>query len=151
MSLSFQATIYITGINPCVDVPPGITRKMTAHKGYIPIKGKINGHSFIQTLVPVKNAAYRLHVNGPMLKGADATPGDTARFIIEQDFASRDIPLRIQKEFKKKLEENKLVSRFKKLSPYRQKEILRYMGFLKTKEALQRNIDKVVDLLKKTP
>jgi hypothetical protein len=150
MKYSFKAKIYITGINPCVDVPSDMTGKMTATRGYIPVKGIINGHSFIQTLVPEKNAAYRLHVNGLMLKGADARPGDTVKFIIEQDFAPRSIPLRMQKEFKKKLEENKLIAEFKKLTAYRQKEILRYMGFLKTKESLLRNIDKVIEALKNT-
>ncbi|MCW3119717.1 MAG: hypothetical protein JWM28_3799 [Chitinophagaceae bacterium] len=148
MKYSFKAKNNMTGINPCVDTPFSITGKMIAAKGYIPVKGKINGHSFKQTLVPVKNAEYRLHVNGPMLKGAEAKPGDTVKFIIEQDFVSRSIPLRKQKEFKKKLEEYNLVREFKRLTPYRQKEILRYMGFLKTKESLLRNIDKVIEMLK---
>ncbi|MES1216945.1 MAG: DUF1905 domain-containing protein [Bacteroidota bacterium] len=149
MKFTFKAKIYITGINPVVDVPFRISGKMTANKGYIPIKGKINGHSFIQTLTPVKNSNYRLHVNGPMLKGANAKLGDTVTFIIEQDFSPRSIPLRMQKEFKQKLEENKLVPVFKKLTPSRQKEILKYLGFLKTKESLRRNIDKVIATLKK--
>jgi len=37
---------------------------------------------------------------------------------------------------------------FKKLTPYRQKEIVRYLGSLKTEEALQRNIEKVIASLK---
>lgn len=41
MKFSFTATIYKVGINPCVDVPLRITTKMTATKGYIPVKGKL--------------------------------------------------------------------------------------------------------------
>lgn len=42
MSFSFKAKIYKVGINPCVDVPNNITRKINK-KGYIPVKGTING------------------------------------------------------------------------------------------------------------
>jgi uncharacterized protein YdeI (YjbR/CyaY-like superfamily) len=51
--------------------------------------------------------------------------------------------------FQRKLEENNLVAEFKKLTPYRQKEILRHMGFLKTKKSLLQNIAKVIQALKK--
>ena len=70
MKFSYSSKIYKVGINPCVEVPLRITAKMTAAKGYIPVKGKIKDHSFTQTFVPIKNAAYRLYVNGVMLKGA---------------------------------------------------------------------------------
>lgn len=150
MKFSFAATIYKVGINPCVTVPARITKKMIPSKGYIPIKGKINNHLFIQTLVPVKNTEYRLFVNGPMLKGANAQPGDSAKFIIEQDFASRTADdIEMPKEFKKRLDQNNLFATFKKLTDYRQKEILKYFNYLKTEEALQRNIIKVITELKK--
>ena len=67
---------------------------MSPEKGYIPIVGKIDGHDFRQTLCPVKNAAYRLFVNGPMLKGAGIALGDTVSFIIAQGFciAGKNLP-----------------------------------------------------------
>jgi hypothetical protein len=85
MPFSFTATICKAGINPCVPVPQRITDKMLPTKGYIPVTGKINGHAFVQTLVPVKGEEYRLYVNGPMLKGGKAKNGDTAKFVIEQN------------------------------------------------------------------
>jgi hypothetical protein len=146
MEFSFKAKIYKIGINPCVKVPLRITATLTAEKGYIPIKGKINKHPFQQTLVPVKNDAYRLYVNGPMLKGAGVKPGDMASFMIEQNLEPLNHPM--PAALKKQLTANHLLPAFKKLTAYRQKEILRYLGFLKTEEALKRNILKVVDLLK---
>ena len=83
MKSSFEATIYKIGINLCVDVPLRITNKMVPARGYIPISGKIKGHPFKQTLVPVRNAAYRLFVNGPMLKGAKTKLGDNVKFVID--------------------------------------------------------------------
>lgn len=146
MKFSFEAIINKVGINPCVDVPLHITAAMVAAKGYIAIKGIIKSHSFTQTLVPVKNAPYRLYVNGPMLKGAAVQLGDKARFTIEQNTMPVKYPM--PKEFKKQLTETGLLPTFKKLTAYRQKEIVRYLGFLKTEEALKRNIEKVIASLK---
>lgn len=148
MPFSFTATIYKVGINPCVPVPKRITDKMVPTKGYIPVKGMINGHAFVQTLVPVKGEAYRLYVNGPMLKGGKAKNGDKAQFVIEQNLHPESRDPKMLAAFKKRLTEEKLMNTFKKLTPYRQKEILKYLGFLKTEESVQRNIVKVIEQLK---
>lgn len=150
MKFSFQAKIYKVGINPCVKVPSAITGKLSPSKGYIPIMGKINDYSFQQTLVPIKNSGYRLYVNGPMLKGSNTRLGEKVNFIIEQDPAPRTVDsYPLPKEFKKKLVDNNLFQKFRELSPTRQKEILKYLNFLKTEEALRRNIDKVIEQLNK--
>ena len=148
MKFSFKAKIHKVGINPCVKVPLRITDKLKATKGYIPVKGKIENHFFQQTLCPVKGEAYRLYVNGPMLKGADVKVGQTANFIIEQDTLERNKNHPMPKEFKKKLEEHDLLKMFQQLSPSRQKEINRYLNNLKTEEALTKNINKMISVLK---
>jgi hypothetical protein len=85
MKLLFRAKIYKVGINPCVKVPLRVTKNLIANRGYIPVKGSIGKHTFKQNLVPVKNAPYRLYVNGPMLIGSGLCVGDVATFNIEQD------------------------------------------------------------------
>ena len=147
MKFTFEATIYKVGINPCVPVPLSITAKMKPTKGYIPVKGKIEGYTFVQTLVPIKDEGYRLYVNGPMLKGANVKLGDTVKFTIEQNLTPIVVPM--NPAFKKKLVENKLLATFNALTPTRQKEVLKYLSFLKTEESLNRNIDKFIGLLKK--
>ena len=147
MQFSFEAKIYKVGINPCVDVPLRITKKMIALKGYIPIKGKIKNHPFQQTLVTVKSAQYRLYVNGPMLKSSKTKLGDSVKFSIEQDFEPKVIPM--PKELKAKLDQHKLMTAFNSLTSGRQKEILKYLNFLKTEESLNRNIDKVIHQLER--
>ncbi len=142
MQFSFKASIYKTGINTCVDVPGKITASMKGVKGYIPVKGIINGYPFIQTLVPVKDAPYRLFVNGPMLKGSGTRPGDIATLSIEQDLAPRTEPF--PAGLKKALSSSGLLAEFDQLTPARKKEVLRYLNHLKTKESLQRNIEKVI-------
>jgi len=146
---SFKAKIYKVGINPVVEVPARITDKMTPKKGYIPVKGKIEGHPFVQTLCPVKDAPYRLYVNGPMLQGGEVAVGDTASFSLEEDFSNRDKKaFRMSAALRKALDENKLYEAFKKQIPSRQKETIRYLGMLKTEESVQRNIQKVIASLK---
>ncbi|MEI9809012.1 MAG: DUF1905 domain-containing protein [Bacteroidota bacterium] len=148
MPFKFKAKIYKAGINPCVKVPLRITARLSATKGYIPVKGTINSHWFQQTLVPVKNEGYRLYVNGPMMKEADVIVGQTADFIIEQDTLERNKNVPMPKLLKKKLEENDLFTMFKQLAPFRQKEICRYLNNLKTEDALIRNTAKIINVLK---
>jgi hypothetical protein len=147
MKYAFRAKIYKVGINPCVEVPLKITSQMVPAKGYIPIKGMIMKHPFEQTLVPVKKGRYRLYVNGLMLRGSGTKVGDIAKFSIEQTF-SRRRDVAMLTALKKKLIGANLFSAFKKLTPSRQKEILRYLNYLKTEEAKSRNIEKVLELLR---
>jgi hypothetical protein len=149
MKFQFKAKIYKVGINPCVKVPLKITARMTPVKGYIRVKGTIERHSFLQTLVPVKDAAYRLYVNGLMLKGADVKLGDSVKFSIEQDFTPREKSYPMPPALKKELVANKLTKAFKLLTAWRQMEILRYLNNLKTDEARFRNINKVIKQLMK--
>ncbi|HUR66119.1 MAG TPA: YdeI/OmpD-associated family protein [Chitinophagaceae bacterium] len=148
MRFAFKARIYKVGINPCVKVPLSITAKLKADKGYIPIKGTIQHYFFQHTLCPVKGEKYRLHVNGPMLKGGNLKLGDVAHFMIEQDTLERNKNVPMPPIFRKKLAENKLLTAFQALTPSRQKEVNRYLGNLKTEEALNRNIDKLINVLK---
>ena len=148
MKFSFDARIYKVGINPCVRVPKAITHQMVPIKGYIPVKGKIERYNFKQTLVPVKNAPFRLYVNGPMLKGADVSVGDTVHFMLEQDLDPRSRKVSMPKYFKTQLEKNGVLKNFKSLAPSRQKEILKYLEYLKTEASRARNTEKVIAELK---
>jgi Domain of unknown function (DUF1905) len=80
---SFTAYIEIIGVNPFVSLPEktlkSLFKQAKKEKGAIPICGKINGHSFIQTLVKYKGK-WRLYVNGPMLKHTKLKVGDKAKF-----------------------------------------------------------------------
>jgi hypothetical protein len=147
MSFTFKAEIYKVGINPCVDVPAKVSSKLPARRGYIPILGKINGHPFQQHLVPVKEGPYRLYVNIPMMVGAKVKVGDSAKFEIEQDDAPPK-KVAMPAYLKSRLKKENLLSEFNKLIPSRQKEINKYIGYLKTDDARERNMDKVVRMLK---
>lgn len=82
-----------------------------------------------------------------ILKGAKVRLGQTAHFEIEQDHSNRRKKIKMPDQFKKKLEESNLMTPFKKLAPSRQKEIPKYLNYLKVEESLTRNIEKVIRAL----
>ncbi len=145
---TFTAKIYKTGINAAVDVPHEVTEGMVADKGYLRIRGTINSFDFMQTLVPVKDAPYRLFVNIPMLKGGNAAIGDMAEFVIAQDFTKKEDYYPMLAALEKRLKAEKLTDAFEALTPSRKKDILKYLGYIKTEATLLKNIDKVIAQLK---
>jgi hypothetical protein len=147
-SFTFKAKIVKVGINACVPVPYRISKKLKAIKGYIPVKGTIEDHPFQQTLCPIKDSNHRLYVNMLMLKGSYKKVGDSAAFAIGQDDHPKTTSPPMPKEFKKRLMSDQLMEQYKSLTPSRQKEILKYMSFLKTEESRRRTIEKVIGQLK---
>ena len=142
----FSAAIYKIGINPVVDPPDHMLKAIFAaadkSKGPIAVCGKINGAEFTQTLVKYKGA-WRLYVNGPMLKASGLKVGDVAEVDIEFDPKPRDVP--VPGKLAAALLKDKEASRtFDSLSPSRRKEIARYIGSLKSEEAIDRNVEKII-------
>lgn len=148
MKHHFEAKIYKTGINWAVDVPADITDQLKPEKGYIRIKGQINGFDFIQTLVPVKNSPYRLFVNLIMMKGGKTALGQVASFTIEQNEVELVNMYAMPKLLSAILEKENLNEDFNSLSEARKKDILKYLSFIKTEETMMRNINKLIEQFK---
>lgn len=144
MKHHFKEKIYQIGINWAVDVPLAITESLTKEKGYIRIKGQINGFDFKQTLVPVKGAPYRLFVNLIMMKGGQTAVGETAIFDIAQNEEQLTAMYPMPVALAEALQANQLEEEFEQLSSARKKDILKYLYYIKTAETLQKNIDKVI-------
>ncbi|MFI5218878.1 MAG: YdeI/OmpD-associated family protein [Bacteroidia bacterium] len=139
---TFKAKIDIIGINPFVllhsSVLTNIFKQAQKDKGPVPVRGTIDGHNFIQTLVKY-SGKWRLYINTPMLKACGKKVGDTITLQIEFDPAERIIP--IHHKLAKALNKNKKANdAFKKLSPSRQKEIIRYISALKKETSVDRNV-----------
>jgi len=146
---SFSAKIYKIGINPYVLIPAEelkqIFKQASKDKGPIPVRGELNGHPFIQTLVKF-SGKWRLYLNGPMRKAAGIDVGDMAEVKLEFDPGPREISM--HPKLKIALDKNKkALAAFSKLPPSRQKEILRYIGFLKTEESVDKNIKRAIGFL----
>lgn len=142
----FSAKIQIIGVNPYVLLPSALLKyifqKAGKDKGAIPVKLKIGGENFIQHLVKY-SSKWRLYLNGPMRKAAAKDVGDIIEIKIDHDAKERTTP--IHPKLKKAFKENKQAkTAFDKLTPSRQKEILKYINFLKSEESVDKNIKKVI-------
>ncbi len=141
----FTQTISIAGINPYVTVPLKIGKSF-GKKGFIPIKMKANGQSFLANLVPVGAGRYRLYLHGIMRKKAKAQVGDRITIELVYDPQPRVEPL--FKPLAKVLRTSVLARRnWKCLSPSRRKEVNRYLNRLKSDEAVKRNLIRVMKYL----
>ena len=143
---SFSAKVNIIGVNPYVLLPASVLKyifkKAGKDKGAIPVKLKIGDKHFIQNLVRY-SGKWRLYLNTPMRIAANKDVGDKIEIEIDFDPKPRTIPMhpRLKKAFK----ENKEVKKaFDKLSPSRQKEILKYINSLKSEESVDKNIQKAI-------
>jgi hypothetical protein len=142
----FSATILKIGINPYVLLPAATLKELFTqsgkNKGPIPVRGTLNGKKYKQTLVKY-SGKWRLYLNTPMREAAGIDVGDKAEVKIEFDPAPRitPVPPALAKAFTK----NKAAkTAFEKLAPYRQKEISRYIGSLKSPESITRNVEKAL-------
>lgn len=94
--IKFRAKIEIIGVNPFVFLPEGVLNKVFKqagkNRGKIPVKMKIDGNEFTQTLVKWKGA-WRLYLNTPMRKSAQKDVGNVADFEIAYDPIKRDFPI----------------------------------------------------------
>jgi hypothetical protein len=146
---SFSAKINKIGVNPYVLLPAAVLREIfkqaNKNKGPIPVRGELNGHLFMQTLVKF-SGKWRLYLNTPMRKGAGIDVGDNAEVKIEFDPRVREIGM--HQKLKLALEKNKKANQtFSQLPPSRQKEIKRYIGNLKSEETVDKNIKRAIAFL----
>ena len=142
----FKSRIYKIGINPVVDPPERVMKilfdQAGRSRGPIPVRGTINGAGFLQTLVKYQGS-WRLYVNGPMMKASAAKIGDDVKIDVEFDPEPRDVEM--SKQLADALRQDKIAkAAFEDLSPSRRKEIMRYLGSLRTEASIQRNIGRIL-------
>ena len=146
----FSATIYKLWINPVVDPPEKVLAKIFERagrsRGPIPVYGLLDGAEFRQTLVKY-GGTWRLYINGLMLKSSGARVGDKVK--IEIEFDPRPRKAAMPQSLRSALSNDaNAMKAFSKLSASRQKEICRYIGSLKTAEAIEKNVEKVIRQLR---
>lgn len=147
--MKFSAKVQIIGVNPYVLLPEKVLQQLFVQakkeKGTIPVKGKINGREFKQTLVKYAGD-WRLYLNGIMRRASGIDVGDIADVEIMFDPIPRIEPM--HPEFVKVLKNNPQAKKvFLSYAASRQKEINRYLNNMKTQESLSKNIHKVMQYL----
>lgn len=115
------------------------------NKGHIPVCGTINKNHYQQTLLRYKGE-WRLYINTTMLKDSPKRIGEKISVEIEIDTSERTISA--HPKLTKALNENqsaKVV--FEQLPPSKQKEIIKYISFLKSEKSIDKNIEKAIGFL----
>jgi hypothetical protein len=144
--IRFKSKIFKVGINPVVDPPEhalnAIFDRAGRSKGPVPVRGTLNKEEFVQTLVKYKGA-WRLYINGPMLKKSGLKVGDIATVEMDYDTRPRAVPVPDELEAGLRIDVQAKAC-FDALAPSRQKEILRYIGSLKSPAAIEKNVTRIL-------
>ncbi len=124
MANPFRAVIDKDGVNAFVDVPVRVVRSFTpfAERGRVRVAGTIDGHPLHATIVPTKDAAHRLYVNGGMRAAAGVDVGDRVTLELRPLRADEvDVP----EDLASALAKATLRRRFDALSVSHRRELLR--------------------------
>ena len=144
-----KTDIRIIGINPFVFLPDEVLnwlfKKNGKEKGPIPVRGTINNRSYQQTLLKYRGK-WRLYINAQMLKNSPSRIGETIEIFIEYDRSDRSIAP--HPKLTEALSMNlKAKEKFDSLKPSLQKEITKYITFLKSEKSIERNVDRAINFL----
>lgn len=142
----FSAHIEIIGINPFVFVPEkllsAVCRAAGKDRGPIRVRGTINGKTYKQTLVRYRGH-WRLYINTTMLKDSPKRIGEKIVVTIEFDPEERVVSMHAK--LAAALRGSPVAAAaFKRLTLSRQREIIRYISFLKTEESVDRNVERAI-------
>jgi len=145
----FKAKLEIIIGNPFVLIPLNILNNVfqqaNKNKGAIPVRGTINEKKYQQTLIKY-SGDWRLYINMKMLKNSPRRIGEIIEVEIEFDPSDRTIEP--HPKLVKALEDNREAKDvFEKLSPSKQKEIVRYISNLKTEKSVDKNVNRAINFL----
>ena len=156
-TLRFTALIEIHGVNPYVLVNSIRASKLKPDwRKPMPVQVRVNGkpdEPWSINMMPVGDGSFRLYLHGAVRKASNTAVGDRVRVDIRFDAAYKNGPRHpMPAWFRAALRRNPLAKKnWVKLIPSRQKEILRYFAALKSEEARQRNLARVLAALSGGP
>jgi hypothetical protein len=146
VSVSFSATIYEYGMNPRVDVPEEIS-KAFADKGYVSVRGTLNGVGIRATLVPATAGRHVLYVNRQMADRAGVEVGQKVVFTLDRDLSQRKP---IPPELAEALDADPVAKKaWGDAKPNRRKQIIAYLSWFSTARTRQRKVEKILRDLRK--
>jgi hypothetical protein len=145
----FTVELEIIDGNPFVPLPPAVLnevfREAGRDKGPIPVRGRINGRPYQQTLVKFRGV-WRLYVNMKMLDDSPRRIGELIEVTVGLDPSDRRIDP--HPKLVAMLDANPAVRVvFDDMPPSRQKEIVRYIDGLKGDASVDRNVIRARDFL----
>lgn len=122
----------------------------------LPVLVRINGkpdEAWRINLMPAGDGSFYLYLHGIVRKASGTGVGDKVRVELEFDAAYKGGPMHpMPPWFRKALAADpKAKAAWGKLTPSRQKEILRYFSWLKSPEAKRRNLERAMRVLRGEP
>lgn len=150
----FLAPIRIFNGNPFVYVSAARARAIKAGwRKPLPVLVRINGKPAKQpwriNMMPIGRGDFYLYLHGDVRRASNTKVGDRVRVEIDFDAAYRGGPMHpMPAWFRVPLSKNaKARAAWDALIPSRQKEILRYMSWLKSPQARARNVARALHVL----
>lgn len=147
-----SAEILIRGINPYVLISKDQAEKIkTGWRKPLPVVIRVNGQpaeSWHINMMPAGNGDFYLYLHGDVRKASSTNIGDTVSVEIAFDVNYRNGPQAMPEWFAKALADLPIASaNWNKLSPSRQKELVRYMCGLKSSKAKSTNLERALNVL----
>lgn len=152
-SLHFQARIEIRDGNPYVLInKEQATELRTNWKKPMPVIIHVNGQpkeGWKINMMPVGNGDFYLYLHGDVRTASQTKVGDTVTVNVRFDDTYRNGPQHpMPLWFSDALNKHSVAKKnWEALIPSRQKEILRYFSWLKSDEAIARNVKRAIDVL----
>lgn len=154
--MKFKAEMKILGINPYVLVSEARAKKLKPDwRKPMPVLVRINGQpkeAWKINMMPVGDGSFYLYLHEIVRKASDTGVGDKVDVEVAFDEDYKGGPDEMPTWFRSALNRNSVAKKtWSTLSPSRQKEIVRYLGRLKSEEAQQRNLVKAIEMLEGKP
>ncbi len=149
----FSAPVLLTGVNPYVEVGAELAAALRPEwRKPIPVLVQLNGgphEPWSTNLMPVGAGQFVLYLHGAMRAQADVSVGDNVKVRLRVDQEYRNGPRHeMPAWFSAALEgDATAATNWARLTPSRQKEVLRYFAALKTSGAKERNLQRAIAVL----
>lgn len=151
--IRFTQRIEIRGINPYLLVSAKLAQQLRpGWRKPLPVRVTIDGQPRSPArinLMPVGDGSFYLYLNGPLREASGTGVGDRVTAQVSFDARYRggpthSMPRTLELELRAR---PKLARAWDELTPSRRKEILRYLGGLRTEAARERNVAKLLAAL----
>jgi hypothetical protein len=151
--IRFRSRIEINGINPYLLIgAKEVSQLKRQWRGPMPVRFRVSGKRdppWRINLMPVGDGTFYLYLNGEIRKASNLKVGDLVTIEMQFDDEYKGGPLHpMPSWFGDALYQNPVAQRgWDRLTPSRQKEILRYFAGLRSVEAKQRNLQRALHVL----
>jgi Bacteriocin-protection, YdeI or OmpD-Associated/Domain of unknown function (DUF1905) len=149
--------VLIVGVNPYVEVSADrVTMLRPGWRKHLPVLVRINDGPtapWRTNLTPIGDGSFRLYLHGRMRATANVGVGDEVRVELEVDNDYHSNPAHPMPQwFQAALDSESAISEnWLKLSPSQRKEVVRYLGALKSQDARERNLERALSVLRGEP